>query len=49
MICKECGYFWKNEDEDYPGCKFEPMCPGDLPPCEQDDYDYDEPDYDEYD
>lgn len=47
MNCKECCYWWKNEDEAYPGCKFEARCPGDLPPCEQDDYD--EPDYDEYD
>lgn len=48
MDCKECCYFWKNEGEVYPSCKFETRCPGDLPPCEYDESDY-EPDYDEYD
>ena len=47
--CKECPYFWANEEDDYPHCNFVERCPGDMAPCEYDEYDYDEyeADYDE--
>lgn len=35
--CVGCSYHWKNEDEDYPSCHWEARCPGDIPPCEEDD------------
>lgn len=38
MKCVECSYWWKNENEDYPGCKWESKGPGDLPPCEEEDF-----------
>lgn len=37
MTCKECVYCWKDEDEEYPTCKFEKTFDGDLAPCEIDD------------
>ena len=36
MTCKDCPYFWKEEDESYPSCKWTIRCPGDIPPCEED-------------
>lgn len=45
LTCPDCPYYWKNEDEDYPGCHFEARCPEDVAPCEESDYDdsyYDE-------
>ncbi len=40
-----CGYFWKDEDEDYPRCHYPDD--GTKAPCEYDD-DY-EDDYEDYD
>lgn len=31
-----CGYYWKEEWEDFPSCHFEG--PNNWAPCEQDDY-----------
>lgn len=37
---RNCGYFWKEENEAYPRCHYnDPMFPA---PCEEDDNDYDE-------
>lgn len=37
MTCKDsnCGYYWKENDEDYPRCHFNTI--GNAP-CEEDDY-----------
>lgn len=44
-ICERmnCGYWWKEEDEDYPSCHFpsDEIFPA---PCEEDDWDSEEPD-----
>lgn len=42
MKCSDCCYFWKEDVEDYPSCKWESKAPGDMPPCE---YDENEEDY----
>lgn len=42
--CDNCGYYWEEEWEKYPGCHY-----GDQPwpaPCEYDDYDCNEDDED---
>ena len=36
MTCKDCPYFWKEEYESYPSCKWAIRCPGEGPPCEED-------------
>lgn len=38
MSCVECGYFWREPDEERSCCHWELRCPGDVPPCEYDDY-----------
>lgn len=38
MICRECAYFWEDEIGELPYCHWELRAPGDLPPCEEDDY-----------
>lgn len=35
MTCKDCGYFWQEEYESYPSCKWKLRAPGDIPPCEE--------------
>lgn len=40
MTCEECLYCWKDENENYPSCKWEAKAPGDLPPCEEEDERY---------
>ena len=35
MKCANCCYFWREEDEDFDSCHWEPRCPGDVPPCEE--------------
>ena len=47
MRCGDnCGYWWQDEDEDYPSCHFDPDSPWPAP-CEYDgeeddtDFDYD--------
>lgn len=43
MKCSDCFYYWKEDDERYPSCHWEPRAPGDIPPCEYDDeYEEDE-------
>lgn len=39
MRCTDCPYHWKEDDERFARCHFEPHCADDLPPCEIDDYD----------
>lgn len=46
MNCKNCAYFWKEDNEEYAQCHWEVRCPGDTAPCE-DDY-WEEPDDDWY-
>ena len=43
MKCADCCYFWKEENESYPSCHWEPHAPGDMAPCDYED-DYDEED-----
>lgn len=45
--CKECVFFWKEEDEIRPSCHFESRGWFDIPPCEEDDPEEPE-DYSEY-
>lgn len=35
MKCADCCYFWREEDETFQSCHWEPRCPGDVPPCEE--------------
>lgn len=35
MKCSDCVYFWREEWEEYPGCKWVSRCPGDFLPCEE--------------
>lgn len=42
MQCIDCCYCWREEWEDYPHCHWEVRCPGDIPPCEEEDDYYDE-------
>lgn len=35
MTCANCCYFWREEDEDFDSCHWEPRCSGDIPPCEE--------------
>lgn len=46
--CKNCIYYRREENDKYPRCYFKPKAPGDIPPCEEDDFEeyYDEEDYD---
>jgi hypothetical protein len=44
MTCKECAYFWKDEDERYPSCHYRSLGPFDPIPCEMAEYDSDEDD-----
>ena len=34
--CENCPYRWKDEDDAFPTCHFEPCGPGDKAPCEYD-------------
>lgn len=36
MKCTDCCFYWKDEDEAYPSCKWEPRAPGDMAPCDYD-------------
>lgn len=36
--CKNCIYYRREENDKYPRCYFEPKAPGDIPPCEEDDF-----------
>lgn len=35
MTCIDCCYFWREEDEESRCCHWESRCPGDIPPCEE--------------
>ena len=35
MTCIDCCYFWREEGEESRCCHWEPRCPGDIPPCEE--------------
>lgn len=35
MACIDCCYFWREEGEESRCCHWEPRCPGDIPPCEE--------------
>ena len=37
MSCKECGYYYQDECENFPRCHYEGMGDFDPAPCEQDD------------
>ena len=44
--CEQCCFCWVEPngfDDGYPRCHWESRCPDDHPPCEDDDYYYDEP------
>lgn len=34
MNCKDCCYFWKEEDGERANCHWESRCPDDKAPCE---------------
>lgn len=40
LECKDCSYYWKDEDDNYPRCHFQAMHGDpswlDIPPCEED-------------
>lgn len=43
MKCTDnCGYYWRDENEEYARCHFVEQAPGDKAPCEYDDYDEDD-------
>lgn len=42
MKYKDCCFRWKDEGEMYPSCKWEARAPGDMAPCDYDDYEEDE-------
>ena len=35
MKCIDCYYLWREADEESLRCHWEPRCPGDFPPCEE--------------
>ena len=35
MTCTDCCYFWREEGEESRCCHWESRCPGDIPPCEE--------------
>lgn len=43
---RDCGYYWQDENEDYPRCHFESWGPA---PCEEDDWFEDESEEDDWD
>lgn len=44
MICRDCPYRYRMDDEVYPRCHFIATAPGELAPCEYDDEEYYEED-----
>ena len=40
LECKDCNYYWKDEDDKFPRCHFQAMHGDpswlDIPPCEED-------------
>lgn len=44
MECKYCNYYWEDDNQPYAMCHWTSRCPGDIPPCEEEDYDpYNDP------
>ena len=43
LECKDCTYYWKEENEEYARCHFEPVC-WEKAPCDDEDY-FTEPNY----
>lgn len=39
MKCTDCCYFWREEGESSQSCHWESCCPGDIPPCEEEEED----------
>ena len=39
MTCIDCCYFWREEGEESRCCHWESRCPGDIPPCEEEEED----------
>ncbi len=37
LSCKDCPYFWREDDEDYPVCHYVSLGSWDPAPCEQED------------
>lgn len=48
MKCVDCSYYWQDENDAFPRCHFERIADWDEAPCEYDDDDYEEPDYEEW-
>ena len=44
MRCNDCPYYYLSieDGDDFECCHFKPMAPGELPPCEYDDDNWDE-------
>lgn len=48
MTCKDCAYYWKEENEERACCHWTSRCPDDSAPCEEENipsYDYEEEDF----
>lgn len=35
LTCENCGYFWKEDDEERATCHWVSRCPNDFAPCEE--------------
>lgn len=44
--CQNCSFYWKNKDERNPSCKYESLGVWDKAPCEYDDEEENDNDYD---
>ena len=40
LACENCGYYWKEADEERACCHRTSRCPDDTAPCEYDDTDF---------
>ena len=38
MTCKDCAYYWKEENEERACCHWRSRCPDDFAPCEDEDF-----------
>ena len=48
LKCKDCLYQWKEPWEEYPCCHWVVKAPDDKPPCEYDEYDYVDDEFDDW-
>lgn len=46
LQCKDCAYYWREEDEKWPRCHYESLGTFDPAPCEIEYEPDEEPDYD---